>query len=90
MSSQMYADLIVKELTRGKGAETGGFKYPLVGTLIGDSVQVDALSVPIPLSEFDLLVDERTTIAPAYTNGDRLFIIPANDGKQLVIAGRLI
>lgn len=90
MSSQMYADLIVRELARVNGANSGGFNYPLVGTLQGNDVLVDALSVPIPLSEFEILVDAQTTDPPVYTNGDRLFIVPANDGKQLVIIGRLI
>lgn len=92
MSSQMYTDLIVKELIGAakKEGESTVFKLPIVGTLSGSSVIVDALPEPIPYSEFQFLVDDRTEIKPQYKNGDRLFIVPANDGKQLVITGRLI
>lgn len=92
MSSQMYTDLIVQELlgAAGQEGESTVFRFPVVGTLSGDSVIVDALPTPIPYSEFQLLVDDRTDTKPQYQNGDRLFIVPANDGNQLVIIGRLI
>lgn len=92
MSSQMYADLIVQKLI-GAAGEAGGstiFNFPFVGTLSGGQVMVDALPTPIPFTDFELMVDERTDIRPTYKDGDRLFIVPANDGKQLVIIGRLI
>lgn len=92
MSSQMYTDLIVDKLIGAstEGSESTIFNFPFVGTLSGGSVVVDALSDPIPLSEFRLLVDDRKETKPQYQNGDRLFIVPANDGNQLVIIGRLI
>lgn len=89
MSIQMYADLIVKELSSNSSQSTG-FNFALVGTLNGSNVQIDALPEPIPLSEFELLVDDKTETQPVYRDGDRLFIVPANDGQQLVIVGRLI
>ena len=92
MSSQMYTDLIVEKLmgAAGRAGESTVFKLPLVGTLSGDSVIVDPFPEPIQYSDFQLLVDDRTETKPQYQNGDRLFIIPANDGNQLVIIGRLI
>lgn len=89
MSVQMYADLIVSELTAA-GSTENGFKYALVGTLNGSNVQIDALSTPIPLNEFDFLVSASQNTRPIYKNGDRLFIVPANDGQKLVVVGRLI
>lgn len=91
MSSQMYTDLIVGELLGAsvKEGESTIFNFPFVGTLSGNSVNVDAVG-SIPLSEFRFSVDDRTETKPQYKNGDRLFIIPANDGNQLVVVGRLI
>ena len=90
MSIQMYTDLIVKDLTKSSALEPTAFSFALVGTLSGTDVQIDALPTPVPLSEFDFLVDDTSSAQPVYKNGDRLFIVPANDGKQLVIVGRLI
>lgn len=92
MSSQMYTDLIVQELVGAaeKAGDSTVLNFPVVGTLSGNSVIVDALPTPIPYSDFQLLVDDRTEIKPQYKSGDRLFIVPANDGNQLVIIGRLI
>ena len=92
MSSQMYTDLIVNEIlgaAKNDGKSTV-FNFPIVGTLSGGSVIVDALPTPIPFSDFQLLVDDKAETKPLYKNGDRLFIVPANDGNQLVIIGRLI
>lgn len=89
MSVQMYADLIVKELSANP-SQSAGFNFALIGTLDGSNVQIDALPEPIPLSEFELLVDDKIETQPVYKSGDRLFIVPANDGQQLVIVGRLI
>lgn len=92
MSSQMYTELIVGELL-GASTEEGEstiFNFPFVGTLTGGAVVVDALSASIPFTEFHFLVDDKTSAKPQYQNGDRLFIVPANDGNQLVIIGRLI
>lgn len=92
MSSQMYTDLIVQELlgAAGKAMESTVFRFPVVGTLSGGSVLIDALPTPIPYSEFHLVVDNQTEMKPQYKDGDRLFIVPANDGNQFVIVGRLI
>lgn len=92
MSSQMYADLIVDQLlsASSKEGEPTIFTFPFVGTLSGGSVSVDAIPEPIPYSEFNLLVDDRSNSVPQYKNGDRLLVVPANDGNQLVIIGRLI
>lgn len=92
MSSQMYADLIIQELLSAteKAGESTIFKLPIVGTLSGNTVIVDALPEPIPYSEFQFVVDDKTETKPQYKNGDRLFIVPSNDGNQLVITGRLI
>lgn len=92
MSSQMYTDLIVQELVGAaeKNSKSSVFKLPFIGTLSGSSVIVDALPTPIPYADFQHSVDEKTVVKPTYKNGDRLFIVPTNDGKQLVITGRLI
>lgn len=91
MASQMYVDLIVSELFNNDSkTNADGFNFPFVGTLNGGNVQIDALPTPIPLTEFELLVDSKTEVPPTYKNGDRLVILPANDGKQFVIIGRLI
>ena len=91
MSSQMYTDLIVGELLGAsvKEGESTIFNFPFIGTLSNGSVIVDAISTAIPLSEFKYLVDYKTDVKPQYRNGDRLVIVPANDGNQLVIFGRL-
>ena len=92
MSTQMYGDLIIQELTKNakEKGESITFSSPVVGTLSGGSVRIDAFPEPVPYSDFSFLTDDKTTVKPTYTSGDRLFIIPANDGKQLVIVGRLI
>lgn len=88
-SAQMYVDLIVGSL-KDEESQSTGFNHALVGTLSGSNVHIDAVSEPIPLDEFDFLVDDAKNAKPNYKNGDRLFIIPANDGNQLVVVGRLI
>lgn len=92
MSTQMYADLIVEQLSKAAVAKNQPvtFSSPVVGTFSGSTVNIDAFPEPVPYSDFALLTDDKSSTKPSYKNGDRLVILPANDGKQLIIIGRLI
>lgn len=92
MGSQMYIDLMVAELMSEskKEGQVDAFRFPMLGTLAGGTVLIDSIPQPVPLSQFQFLVDDRTTIKPQYTSGDRLLIVPIGDGGHWVIVGRLI
>lgn len=92
MSSQMYIDLSVQALMKAAGTagESVTFTQPVIGTFDGSSVSIDAFPEPVPYSDFSFQIDDKTTTRPSYQSGDRLVIVPVNDGKQLVITGRLI
>lgn len=92
MSSQMFVDLMVQSLMgeAKKEGEANPFQFPFIGTLAGGIVMIDAIPEPVPLSNFLFLVDDKTTSKPVYEDGDRLLVIPINDGGHWVIVGRLI